>query len=69
MDAGIFSNLSYVVSNEGDWPDVGFATGFRNATFMPDLIYDGQVISQLLVVEGRVISCSTIACCSLNQDS
>jgi hypothetical protein len=29
MDTGIFANLSYVVSNEGDWPDVGFATGFR----------------------------------------
>jgi hypothetical protein len=43
LDTGIFSNLSYVVSNEGDWPDVGFATGFRNTTNMPDLIFDSQV--------------------------
>ena len=43
MATGIFSNLSFVVSNEADWPDVGFATGFRNATYMPDLIFDDQV--------------------------
>jgi hypothetical protein len=26
----MFVNITDVVANEGDWPDVGFATGFRS---------------------------------------
>ena len=37
MNAEMFTNLTDVISNEADWPDVGFATGFRNST-MPSLI-------------------------------
>ena len=37
MTEEIFTNLTDVVSREGDWPDVGFATGFRNST-MPSVI-------------------------------
>ena len=25
----MFANITDVIANEGDWPDVGFATGFR----------------------------------------
>ena len=42
LTTGILTNVSYVISNEFDWPDVGFATGFRNATQMPDLIFDNN---------------------------
>jgi len=37
IDAAMFSNISQVVSAEADWPQLGFATGFRNST-MPGLI-------------------------------
>jgi len=37
MDPVMFTNLTDVISNEADWPDIGFATGFRNST-MPSLI-------------------------------
>ena len=37
MDSAMFVNITDVVSREADWPDVGFATGFRNST-MPSLI-------------------------------
>ena len=40
LTEGIWSNLSFVVSNEGDWPHLGFATGFRG-TQMPRLIDGG----------------------------
>ena len=49
----ILSNITYVVSNEFDWPDVGFATGFRNATLMPKLIYDDKVQSLYLKLRNR----------------
>ena len=42
LTTGILTNVSYVISNEFDWPDVGFATGFRNATQMPELIFDNN---------------------------
>ena len=42
LTTGILTNVSYVISNEFDWPDVGFATGFRNATQMPQLIFDNN---------------------------
>ena len=53
LSQGILTNLSYVVSNEFDWPDVGFATGFRNATYMPDLIFDDKVDSIYLRLKER----------------
>lgn len=53
LDTGILQNISYVVSNEFDWPDVGFATGFRNATYMPKLIYDDNVDSLYLRIRQR----------------
>ncbi len=37
---GIWQNFTYVVANEGDWPDLGFATGFRDSQ-MPTLIGGG----------------------------
>ena len=37
MSNEIFTNITDVVSREADWPDVSFATGFRNST-MPKLI-------------------------------
>jgi len=37
IDPAMYSNISQVVSAEADWPQLGFATGFRNST-MPDLI-------------------------------
>merc|ERR1712061_503708 len=37
LSTQILQNLSYVISNEGDWPHLGFATGFRNTT-MPNII-------------------------------
>ena len=46
LTTGILTNVSYVISNEFDWPDVGFATGFRNATQMPQLIFDDHGKSQ-----------------------
>ena len=42
-----------MISNEFDWPDVGFATGYRNATQMPDLIYDDKVDSLYLRLRQR----------------
>ena len=42
--SGIWENLTYVVSNEADWPDLGFATGFR-ATQMPQLSSGGPADS------------------------
>ena len=42
MDSAMFVNITDVVSREADWPDVGFATGFRNST-MPSLIRCGVV--------------------------
>ncbi len=44
LTTGIWDNLTYVVSNEGDWPDLGFATGFRD-TQMPALISGGPTDS------------------------
>lgn len=44
-------NLSYVIANEGDWPDLGFATGFRQ-TNMPQLI-NGSVDSIYLRMRSR----------------
>jgi hypothetical protein len=29
----MFANITDVIANEGDWPDVGFATGFRFKLF------------------------------------
>jgi hypothetical protein len=29
----MFVNITDVIANEGDWPDVGFATGFRFKLF------------------------------------
>ena len=37
MEAAMFVNITDVVSREADWPDLGFATGFRNSS-MPALI-------------------------------
>ena len=37
MDTAMFVNITDVVSREADWPDLGFATGFRNSS-MPALI-------------------------------
>ena len=37
MNREMFTNITEVVSREADWPDVSFATGYRNST-MPDLI-------------------------------
>ena len=37
MNEEMFTNLTDVVSREGDWPDLGFATGYRNST-MPSII-------------------------------
>lgn len=38
LTQGILTNITYVVSNEGNWPDVGFATGFRGSSPMPPLL-------------------------------
>ena len=53
LTTGILTNVSYVISNEFDWPDVGFATGFRNATQMPKLIFDDHVDSLYLRLRER----------------
>jgi acyloxyacyl hydrolase len=53
LTTGILTNVSYVISNEFDWPDVGFATGFRNATQMPKLIFDDHVDSLYLRLRKR----------------
>ena len=53
LSPGILTNISYVISNEFNWPDVGFATGFRNATYMPDLIFDDNVDSIYLRLRNR----------------
>ena len=53
LSTGILANVSYVISNEFNWPDVGFATGFRNATYMPKLIFDEQVDSLYLRLRRR----------------
>ncbi|XP_023330125.1 acyloxyacyl hydrolase isoform X2 [Eurytemora carolleeae] len=47
----IFTNLTEVITNEGDWPHLGFATGFRNSS-MPDLIH-GKVDSIYLRLRER----------------
>lgn len=47
----ILTNLTSVLSNEFDWPDLGFATGFQNSS-MPDLI-QGQVDSIYLRMRER----------------
>ena len=35
LTTGILTNVSYVISNEFDGPDVGFATGFTPDQFSP----------------------------------
>jgi len=37
IDAEMFTNISQVIAAEADWPDLGFATGYRNST-MPGII-------------------------------
>jgi len=51
MDQYIFANLTEVITNEADWPQLGFATGFRNST-MPQLIH-GSVDSIYLRMRER----------------
>lgn len=53
LDTRILTNISYVISNEFDWPDVGFSTGYRNATYMPDLLFDSNVDSIYLRLRKR----------------
>lgn len=33
LTKAILSNLTYVVENEGDWPDLSYFTGYRNSTW------------------------------------
>ena len=47
----MFTNLTDVVSREADWPDVGFATGYRNSS-MPSII-DGATDSLYLRLRER----------------
>eukprot|EP00095_Tigriopus_kingsejongensis_P003537 snap_masked-scaffold106_size358372-processed-gene-1.9 protein:Tk03537 transcript:snap_masked-scaffold106_size358372-processed-gene-1.9-mRNA-1 annotation:"acyloxyacyl hydrolase-like" len=40
LTGSILTNLTLVLSNEFDWPHLGFATGYQNST-MPDLVEGG----------------------------
>jgi len=51
MTSTTFTNITEVITNEGDWPHLGFATGFRNSS-MNDLI-DGKVDSIYLRLLSR----------------
>lgn len=52
LSTDVLANLSYVISNEFDWPDLGFATGFQNVS-MPYIIDDFKVDSLYLRLRER----------------